>query len=1481
MKRMGRNLGIRGSGRRSVRPITLLGIALACAGAAIAQNVRPVYLDDSPLAEEALVRVGELASIGNREEAVRVLQQVLEGDGSRLIPAEGEEDLFIPIRRHVHDRLLGDPALLESYRALHSDMARSLLDAGLYELVERDYLLTSAGFEATLRLAQTRFESAQFASAMITLEQLERHPDRNGLNAADAAALLSLVSQYLGANESAEGAAWLRERSAERVGRWRTEAGLGDIDGEQASDLPEIPRSSHVFERGPGVDLPEILPEPLNSSVIGDGISYSTNGGNDPSGAFPPGAGLLFAAPVASDDTIFINDGETMSAWRRFTLDRIWRAKTPDALPESINLGTQNWPLEPTTVVTDGEVVVGLTGLYLGAGSRNTRPRAIIARSAATGELLWLNQLADIGVSDIDSSLTKGPLLVSEGVVVFAVEKSILARRLDSASLIGLSVRDGSLLWQTPLAASGTFNFQTPSGVNDGRTARGGVVYAVDKVGFVAAIEAATGRPKWIRRFPTAVTRVRRDPQPWKINIPVLEGGRLYVMAPDRTAVLELDAETGAELTRIPASRVADADYLLTCAGMLIAVSANNVYGVPLEEIGTNAQVRTVAMPTGGRARGRVIVSDGLLLVPTIEGAELFDPTDQSTRPVSSVELTRPGATLPIEGELIVVDDSQVHTYLVWDVAERLLRERMEASSDAPEPAITYAELSYRAGRAEGILPAVDRALDAIDADPLSEQSERATRRLFDSLMRMVEPPPDANVRSSLEPELRGELITRMSRCAGSPGEQASLLLTSGSHHEGIGKPLEALDSFQRVLDDPELAGSVFERGSATVSADYEATRRLRMLVSREGRQIYGAFEIEAERQLEAITNELDPEPFERLARRFPVARAGARAWNEAAKRHERRGRPQLAALSLEEGLSSARDALDPGDPLLAELAGRLVELLIQARQYSLALATLDDLARQFPELRPTSGDTILDLETLTSEIRENMRDATQRPVIGPAPTDSRVIAGWSIVPTFYEESPRVVTDAVMMASRDDGGTLGLWRTNEAGDLELAWSVQTNDTFLWIDRTGVMFAREVGQNGAIDYRFIRRDIRTGTEMWATPAFRSVVPALDIDERLARGVQNVPHVSNPLNEILSDDDPGIPFTSLAFQHNSQTLVLMDQIGRAAAFDLRTGRTLWNTVDVVPQLHDMHLANGVLIIGGAGSKPNLDLTLDRRRNAAQNDQTGMVRALDVRNGQELFRLDVGSRVRWVRVAPEGFALIGLDQGIASYDMYRNEARWTTTHDTLRMSAAVWSLPGRLIIRRSDQRLIQLRTVARTSNGTELNLRGLTNPPFGKISVTQVGADDAAIWTRRGIALYDDNAELSGLTTSIHTGEVTVAGFGADYVPTLQLKPGGQLDRATQYVMTTYDLQSLRAVSQATVDFGALQQISATAIIDGKVLLSGGSITTVIDMPVPEEPELPEVPGGPGAPGADEAPGDGPGLPDVPGGDTGTLSEGGTSS
>ena len=199
-----------------------LGMVGDPGGAALAQNARqprqlnPVYVDESTLARESLSRVRELSGAGNVNEAVRVLQSLLDSEGMRLLPvadsgqavpaapaaspeapdtqppgeqegeakrsparagADSQEALFEGVRAVIHRQLLGEASLLNAYRAAQQSRAQALLDGGDIEGVWQRYALTAAGLEAGLRRAQMQLEDARFEAARLTLEDLLSHPD--------------------------------------------------------------------------------------------------------------------------------------------------------------------------------------------------------------------------------------------------------------------------------------------------------------------------------------------------------------------------------------------------------------------------------------------------------------------------------------------------------------------------------------------------------------------------------------------------------------------------------------------------------------------------------------------------------------------------------------------------------------------------------------------------------------------------------------------------------------------------------------------------------------------------------------------------------------------------------------------------------------------------------------------------------------------------------------------------------------------------------------------------------------------------------------------------------------------------------------------------------------------------------------------------------------------------------------------------------
>lgn len=1422
-----------------IRALRSLGGAALCLALVLspapAQPNAPVYLDDSLRAAEALVRARELASIGNESDAVRVLQSVLDEDADRLTPSERDPDLFVEVREVVHRLLRNDRALLERYRELASEPARRALEAGDAELASSRYLLTSAGFDATVRLAAQRFERAQFDSAYRTLVTLEGHPDRDGARLRVAAELLNEVVARIGATGADAGdARWLRT-TRDTADRWATDAGIEPVARAQAPS-PRIARAWSPFAPAPAVDLSNLLARPLWSDTLGEPLPVRVSGPRNEANRapFPETARWLGSVPTVVGDTVFVSDGQTVSAWNRFTLALLWRLRMEGAISGPYTLRPDSGPVESAVVtVGEGRAAV-VSGLRIENQVREVRHLVVL--DAESGRVLWTQGPFDTGIDDPEESMFVPPALISEGTVVLRVEKDATSRRLDGLYLVGFDLETGRVLWRRSAGSSGVLTFGYRSPTIEALEAARGLTFAQARVGVITAVETVSGRVAWARRVSTPFQQRSASTDPWDFNVPIVHNGLVYLLSPTRDRVMCLDAETGALLASMGSDAFGSPNYMILSGEVLVGVGRSALRTLRIDEFGEpGAQPEEIARFAPEIFRGRVVAMGDRLLAPLLNDIVVLRPepgVPDEERIERRIRLDEPGVVLPLEGQLVVVDDARVHTYLLWEVAERQLRERMDASPRDPAPAITYAELAYRSGHTDGLLEAIDRALAAIEADPLAESGPANLSRVFRSVRSMVAPDESAPT-TALTDAVREGLVQRLGRSASSPSERAAYFLTSGSVLEAMGETARAVQAYQSVLDATELASASYALGDTQVSADFEATRRLRALIASEGRQFYEPYEADAERLLSEARSSLAFDAFESIARRYPVSRAAVSAWMEAASRAQAQGKTQLAALSLEEGLAAARLSLDSDDPLIGELGGRLIGLQRRAGLLYPVLETLTRLERAHPGVTLTELGEPIDRGSLAATVRSEIAASDRRAEIGPRPLRSEQITGWAIEEPFADRSPLPVTDRVML--RNEKGEMALWRlaSDEPSGLTRSWGMLTRDLYLWMDQRGVYLAQQVGEGQVVDYRFVCRDLDTGDERWATAPFRTVVPSGELERLVAEsGPSTQKRVMwTPLDPIAEVDRPMLAI-------DRSTMVLVDRLGRAASYDLGSGRLLWTRSDLMPRVHDVSLSGGMLLVGG--STLRVDLSVAGRDPLQGETAPGVVLAIDARSGQTVYRWQTDDRVRWVRVAPEGFGVVGLDRGLVSLDLVRQRVRWKAESPRLFTTYAAWIFPGRVIVRAETPELWQVSTDDGVVNRNPLEMRGRLGEGYGRIVVQQVG-EKIGVATALGLALFEPDGSLAGLDMRENDGVSPIlhAGFGASFVPTLERGGDADLLGFSTHTLTMFDLDTLRAVSRTALRLGQGLHASSMALLDGKILISTGAVTTVID--APPEPEV----------------------------------------
>lgn len=1380
--------------------------ALASPGVALARQApTPVYVDDAPGASEAIERARDLAGAGNVVEAARVLQRLLEEDSGRLVPRPGDPDLFRSVRSAVHETLLDLPDLLSAYREQEREAGERLLESGRHEAAERTRLLTTPGFEAALVVAQRRLERAQFNAALRVLRSLERHPDRlsGGGAARDAAAMATLAAQYIDTTASRDLAS-----------RWRAEAGLPEAAAPPV-EHPSIPTPITPLSAVGSLDLSSLTPMPLHSRSLSISQSLPEQEEQAPlrnrraRAQRAGGSPQPFVLPTLAGDAIYINDGRTISALDRFSLSTLWRVEVGDIDTDRLARIAARRPIEDASSVSvEGRWVVAATGVAVDGG-REGDPR-IYALDARTGETRWRVLPSRLDPS-LDESSVRGPLVIDEGVVVGAAAKQVRQRRLVSIHMFGLDLDTGALRWSRPLGSTGALPYGSNALPGEASAVEGGVVYRADRLGFVAAVETVTGRPVWVRRMPPAPGQQRVSPA-WQMTSPVVVGGVVYTLTPDRSGVAALDAATGELLARRRAEEVSLPQYMLRAGDHLLFVGDATLEALPIKGFATASPVRLTGASLEDRFVGRVVVAGDRALAPVEEGV-LVAPLDPEAGEPERLALDQPGNLLATRSQIVTVDAMEVHSYLLWDVAERILMDRMASSPEDPGPAATFAELAWRDGREDRIVPAIDSALRAIERAPMRREVRRVREQLFNSVLEMVQPGEGVEARLALGRATRVALLERLDRLASSPRQRVRRLIAAGSFHERGGDIGRAVEAYQGILGDEQLGEVRIELAQTSRPASDEAAARLRRIVGEHGARVYAPYAVEASRELTTAREEGSIESLERVARRYPVAPAAAEAWLEAARRREDAGRPRAAIAALEEGMRIA-DTAGAGDPaLVGRIGGTLVRLLMAHSRVAAASSLLDRLATNHPGVTLLDDGESLDIPSLRAELSSLAARLDRRPRLGRLQTQlpAQVIRGLVATPPVLDPVSGGLTDVALLSNEEE---FALWEIDTRSGLRQRWSVARlpDDVPALLDAKGLLISRKTETGRSL----LLLSLDDGRTLWETEALAT--PEGDEGDEGEQTVQTPLGLRRSIRETLVSVEDGV-------------IALVERGGRAVGVDHATGRLLWSE-EAMDRVYDAAAGEGVLIVGGAD-----DLPAGAQADApapAERESAALV-GLDLRTGRRLHTIEPeGGQIRWVRVTPEGDAVVGLDRGVASYEMSRGSRRWFTGGPSGAEMVDAWVFPGRVIVMNNEGGLFQIETENGRPREEPLATRGRFGGYGNGLRPVWSAAlhDKAAFATQNGIVLFDRRGDLVGADHHNAARLLAPVGYAQRRVIALDRQVAEQDRQGAWFRLLVLGGESLSLEAEHALRLGA--QPERVDLLDERVLVTAGEATLVIDAP-----------------------------------------------
>lgn len=1479
------------------RPAPTIAAILAIVGAAHAQPVnqpiappvapaqpdtparaRIVQTDQSVTGADALARVNEFADAGNLPEALRVLQQTLENEADRLLQSPTDPDVMIPVRSVIHTMLLGRPDLLRRYRDQEQARALELINQGRLADVERSRFLTAAGFEATLRLAQLRIESAQFESARIVLAQLENHPDRTGLLAADVARLANTIATYL-------------PRPAVRA--WANRLAPVQQPATQPATDPAAPPQPPFPLVSPLAALDafsvrtwaEPAPSPLQSVAIDDARNDEEEN--------PRRNAQAWILPTLAAEQVLINDGVSIASFDSATLAPLWRAKAsqPRAAQlerESLYFGAFGAGVGQIEDVAN--VAIGRGRIAVGAGGvpENAQRRGdarIIAADIDTGRVRWTANLREYDTA-FENASVRGPIVISDDTVILSLRRTGASRRDTALFFIGLNLFDGRLMWSRLVGTIGTNPWGRIQGRPDGAMAYEGVVYRADEMGVIAAYEAATGRPLWVRMtgtsnaFNPSQIRMVQPAAPFEIHIPIaVDGGVLVIEpAPESARLLKLRDTDGSIIASRPLSQLNDPKYMVRVGNDLACVSTTRVAFVPLDRFNTeparlSAQFAVVA-PVG-----RAVASGERLLLPLEGQLATISPTEPAHDVRQTLSVS--GNILPVgaslspqnqgptqgpnqnsnepEGHLLVTDATAIHTYVPWPRAEAILDARIAARPEDPEPLLSLIELSQRAGQPARVVELADGVLTLLDRHADRPESAAARERLFDMLLSIMRrgrnawtlaesaptQPADNEApapRVSLEPDPIRDLAVldavgeRLARAAEHPSQEVAHLFERAWLRDVQSRYPDAVEFYQQILMVQALADVNVEPGdTANVlpgtirPARAEATDRLTALLRRVGAEAYRAFDAQATDELAALDDRATPDQYEALSLRFPASEAAPRALLLASSGYARATKPLDARRAAGRGLAAAELASSMGRPdpqaAISNLAAALLASANSPLDAEPSYRLLRRLARTYTGLTidgTAAGSRITTDRTSPSAaadaLKSTLASRPPRARLGSkALPQAQVIEGWEPMESMESTGIGRSADAVAMYS-ELLRRVSLWAPSlEDGQLRQIWSrpapIKPTILRIGIDHTFVFWPSAGG--GAVE----SIASYSGESLWRSPEFLSIFPGV------APGEPNEA-ISTPLDGRARSDDL---LLSIEVSETAGTIALVQRTGRVAAINTNDGTVRWHASADITRVFEAASSGNSLVIAGA---------IRQFAPGAPGQERASATAVcyDLLSGAVRAKLDaktLGDHPRWIRPIPGGDVLLATSEGLLRVDPQTGTIRWNRAGAPGRQSLNGWVVGDSVFILDNtvELNLWRVSLADGAADGRPVDTRAKLDLPLTATATNT----SLVLASPRGIAVLDHTGKLIGSDSLDAQGTIELPAVGQDIVIAIESSRRdfiGNTPDASLARLFFLETPGGRLLNADRVRlFDAPRSLS---LIDGKILVSQGQITVIIDAP-----------------------------------------------
>jgi len=1104
------------------------------------------YVDDSFEASERIDRIESYARAGRWDEASRAVQEAFTSYENRLIRVNARH--YESVVERLHRMVGGWPAEgLAAYQALYDKRAQVAFeraagrrDVGALVGVLERYYCTGPAEQAAKAIYELGLESGDFSlSRWACRQMIDAHPSHDAVDAAFTARL-AVVSAVEGEADEARRCV---SRSLKGLGRrsirWQgrdvsltdlvesllSEAGEKHLHGEDMSwpvfggDGGRNRRGGFSFNRTALLWRFDGLKDPVGNRwtppEASDSSSPSVASGKRLMSSPVVGTGLVFLQNARSVWALQLDGGALRWRYRRVANDGAATAEGDSSVAE--------WHC-PT--FSDGRVFASMgseAGPYYGYES-TVGGVAVVCLDARTGKEIWRTGGDRVGPDAAKMTFGSSPLVSGESVFVTARRRRTFG--FEDCYLIRLRASDGAVLQQTHLgsASTGGFGYRRPSlsipAMIDGR------VVVSTNLGTIASVSTHTGRVEWLRLYNrepeehwrNAVRSTMRDVSPWDYNAVVCGPARLICRPNDVEAVLVLNRASGQIESTIPTVSIENVRTLLGLVDGRLYGVGDRVFCFDLDR---KEKIWSAALPEHAVLYGRGVVSGDSVLIPTTTSLCRYDLRDgrlleQAWNPAAA------GNLLALPDRLIVSGVGQVSSYgRRTDVWSRL-RSLMSKRPHDPLPALDLAETAFRTGERKEAASVLDVAIRR-SGEVASTAGEAIRTRLYRDLMWFANDWP-RTTRSSLE-RVRS-MYEQACRFAPDRLAHVECRFRFAEFESRYGEAGRAVGLYQQVLNDRSLRESRIA-GREDDIAGVAARRQIADLIAKHSRSVYARFDAEAAEWLAAARETGDVQLLDRILETRPLATVAVDALIAKGDVLRRSGDAEGAAKTYIAALNRYPDRSDPANRMRiiadcyaeAGLASRAYLWITKAvGEYPAARVSIDDrpvmlrdYATRFEAARETLQARLPKVHPPLSMSFDRAFDhdiELLEPMLPPSPGSS-----WRALLVY-------ISGEVHAFDARDGEAL--WRK--------PFAITTQPTLLLSTKDRAVLA--------LPYQVVALDIRTGAKVWSMG-------------------------QAPAGAAKADTDPESFVSFFSHVYAGGRLVSMQDDGRAACVEVRSGKIVWQT------------------------------------------------------------------------------------------------------------------------------------------------------------------------------------------------------------------------------------------------------------------------------------------------------------------------------